>query len=126
MLFTLLVGIADFARLYFTYTSLSNAAREGTRFGLWIPITQRHLGTAERLMVVFGEDPDIQISFPDGSRVMGARIRVRTSCLFSLLVVPIPRSRWLQIPLCSSRTYHKLHTSHPTSHSLGGKTCSAE
>jgi len=91
LLFTLLIGITDFARLYFTYSSMSNASREGARYGVVNPydtdgITER----AESLLVIFGQDPEIEVSFPDGSRGVGARLRVKVACDFSLLVLPMP------------------------------------
>ena len=89
--FTLIVGIADFARLYFTYSSVSNAAREGARYGVINPYdTEGIINRAESLLVVFGTDPKIEISYPDGSRAVGARIRVKVSCDFQLLMVPVP------------------------------------
>lgn len=91
LLFTLLIGITDFARLYFTYSSLSNAAREGARYGIINPYdTDGIMARAEALLINFGDNTEIQISFPDGSRQMGARIRVRVSGDFRLLMLPIP------------------------------------
>ena len=91
ILFTMLIGIVDLARLYFTYSSMSNAAREGCRYAIVNPndtagIEER----AESLLVIFGTDPEIQISFPDGSRNMHMRVRVRITCDFALLLLPVP------------------------------------
>jgi hypothetical protein len=91
ILFALLVGIADLARMYFTYSSMNNAVREGARYGIVNPndtvgIKQR----TEELLVVFGTEPKIEISFPDGNKVMGSRIRVKVDSDFSMLVLAIP------------------------------------
>ena len=91
ILFTLLIGITDLARFYFTYSSMSNAAREGSRYATINPydldtITER----AEKLLVIFGTDPDIQISFPDGSRSVGSRVKVNIICDFNMLMLPAP------------------------------------
>ena len=91
ILFTVLIGIADMARLYFTYSSMSNAAREGARYATVNPndiegIEQK----AEALLVVFGTDPEIEVSFPDGSSAMAMRVRVKVTCDFGLLVMPVP------------------------------------
>ncbi|NLS76477.1 MAG: pilus assembly protein [Chloroflexi bacterium] len=91
MLFTIVVAIADFARLYFTYSSMNNAAREGTRYGVVNPNDVNGIRSrAEELLVVFGSEPDLEISFPDGSRVVGARLRVTVTSEFGLLVLPVP------------------------------------
>lgn len=91
MLFTIIVAIADFARLYFTYSSMNNAAREGTRYGVVNPNDTNGIRSrAEELLVVFGSEPDVEISFPDGSRVVGARVRVKVTSEFGLLVLPVP------------------------------------
>jgi len=90
LLFTLLIGIADFTRLYFTYSSMNNAAREGTRYGIVNPNdTEGIRAHTESLLVIFGTDPEIEISFPDGSRVAGARLRVTVRCNFNMLILPI-------------------------------------
>ena len=90
LLFTLLIGITDFTRLYFTYSSMNNAAREGTRYGIVNPYdTDGIQDHAESLLVIFGTNPEIEISFPDGSRVVEARVRVRITCDFNMLILPI-------------------------------------
>ena len=91
LLFTLLIGITDLTRLYFTYSSMNNAAREGARYGIVNPndlegIQER----TEELLIVFGTDPTIEISFPDGNRQMGSRIRVKVDSDFSMIMLRIP------------------------------------
>lgn len=91
MLFTLLIGITDLARLYFTYASMSNAAREGTRCASINPYDMDTINErAEALLIVFGDNADIQVTFPDGSRRVGSRVRCRIACDFTLLVLPVP------------------------------------
>ena len=91
LLFTIMIGIADLARLYFTYSSMSNAAREGARYATINPYdTVGIKSKAEALLVIFGTDPEIAISFPDGSRDVKMRVRVQVTCDFGLLVLPVP------------------------------------
>ena len=92
MLFTLVVAMADFARLYFTYSSMNNAAREGTRYGVVNPNDLDGIrARTEALLVVFSSEPEVEVSFPDGgSRAVGARVRVRVTSEFGLLVIPVP------------------------------------
>lgn len=91
ILFTILIGIADMARLYFTYSSMSNAAREGTRHATVNPNDIDGIkAKAESLLVIFGTDPEVEVSFPDGSRAEAARVRVKVTCDFGLLVLPVP------------------------------------
>jgi hypothetical protein len=44
-------------------------------------------------LLLIGDDPEIDISYPDGSRQMGARIRVAVDCEFTLLILPVPPFR---------------------------------
>jgi hypothetical protein len=91
ILFTMIVGIADLARLYFTYTSLTNASREGARFACVNPYDTSGITTrTEDLLIIFGTDPRIDISFPDGSRDVMMRVRVDVTCDFELLILDIP------------------------------------
>jgi len=91
LLFTLLIGVADFTRLYFTYSSMNNAAREGTRYGIVNPNDIDGIrARAESLLVIFGTDPQIEVTFPDGCSTMGCRVRVTVTCNFGMLILPIP------------------------------------
>lgn len=91
---TLVVAIADFARLYFTYSAMNNAAREGTRYGVVNPNdTDGIRNRATSLLITFAENPTVDISFPDGTRTVGARVRVAIAADFAMLVVPIPPMR---------------------------------
>jgi len=91
---TLVVAIADFARLYFTYSAMNNAAREGTRYGVVNPNdTDGIRDRATSLLITFAENPTVDISFPDGARTVGARVRVAIAADFEMLVVPIPPMR---------------------------------
>ena len=91
ILFTILVGITDLARMYFTYSSMNNAAREGTRYGIVNPYDNTGIkNRAEELLITFGENDKVEISFPDGNRAVGSRIRVLITSDFGMLVLPIP------------------------------------
>ncbi len=91
---TLVVAIADFARLYFTYSAMNNAAREGTRYGIVNPNdTDGIRNRAISLLITFAENPVVDISFPDGTRAVGARVRVAIAADFEMLVVQIPPMR---------------------------------
>ena len=91
ILFTVLIGIVDLARLYFTYSSMSNAAREGCRYAVIDPYDTTGIEDhAKALLVIFGTDPEVQISFPDGARNVDLRVRVQVTCDFELLMLPVP------------------------------------
>lgn len=91
MLFTIVVAIADMTRMYFTYSSMNNAAREGTRYGVVNPNDVDGIrARAEALLVTFGSEPEVEVSFPDGSQAVGARLRVTVTGEFGLLVLPVP------------------------------------
>lgn len=96
-----MVGIIDFGRMYFTYATVANAAREGARYGIIYP-THR---TAEdspdpnnityrtrAMLSLIGGSAEIQITYPDdGCMTPGCRIRVKVSTQFDMWTPLIPR-----------------------------------
>ncbi|NLE76639.1 MAG: pilus assembly protein [Chloroflexi bacterium] len=94
-----MVGIIDFGRLYFSYASIANAAREGARYGLMYP-ARRTAGDwpdpdniafrTRAMMHLLGASSEIQITFPDGCENPGCRIRVKVSSQFDMWTPIIP------------------------------------
>ena len=96
-----MLGIIDFARMYFTYATVANAAREGARYGIIYP-TQR---TAEdspdpnnivyrtrSMLQLISNTAEIQITYPDdGCETPGCRIRIKVSTQFDMWTPLIPR-----------------------------------
>lgn len=96
-----MIGIIDFGRMYFTYATVANAAREGARYGIIYP-THR---TAEdspdpnnityrtrAMLSLIGGSAEIQITYPDdGCMTPGCRIRVKVSTQFDMWTPLIPR-----------------------------------
>jgi hypothetical protein len=71
VIFLLLVifGIIDFARLFFAYATMSNAAREGARFGIVHSDPTYDPAIEDRtrgMLVLIGADADVQIERPGG------------------------------------------------------------
>jgi hypothetical protein len=70
-LFLVIFGIIDFARLFFAYATMSNAAREGARYGIVHPTDDAGIeAQARAMMVVIGADANVEIERPgedDGS-----------------------------------------------------------
>jgi hypothetical protein len=69
--FLLLVifGVIDFARLFFAYATMSNAAREGARFGITHSDPKYDTDIEDRargMLVVIGADADVEIKRPGG------------------------------------------------------------
>ena len=66
-------GIIDFARLFFAYATMSNAAREGARYGIIHadPSNDADIeARAREMMVLIGADAEVEIQRPgedDGS-----------------------------------------------------------
>ena len=98
-----LIGTIDFARFFFTYATISNACREGARYGIIYPqnvdggdspdpdnITYR---TSSKLLMMgqATETPFIEITFPDGCISVGCRVSVKVTAFFSTWTPLIPR-----------------------------------
>ena len=100
-----LIGTIDFARFFYTYATISNAAREGARFGIIYP-NKIHAGfspdpdnityrTQSKLFMMgeATETPNIEITFPDGCRSVGCRVSVKVTAFFKAWTPLIPRFR---------------------------------
>jgi Flp pilus assembly protein TadG len=108
-------GIVEAGRLMLAYTTLANAARAGTRYAIVhgsyrkgsgvdgpsgpgntgnVADVVHNLTTAAGLAVgdVTVTDTDAEPMYPDGTNNVGARVRVRVSYPFSVIVplVPLP------------------------------------
>lgn len=96
-----MVGIIDFGRMYFTYATVANAAREGARYGIIYPIHRtaedspdpNNITYRTRAMLsLIGGSAEIQITYPDdGCMTPGCRIRVKVSTQFDMWTPLIPR-----------------------------------
>jgi len=98
-----MIGTIDFARFFYTYATISNAAREGARFGIIYP-NNIHAGfspdpdnieyrTRSKLLMM-GEAtdaPNVEITFPDGCKSVGCRVSVKVSAFFRAWTPLIPR-----------------------------------
>jgi Flp pilus assembly protein TadG len=61
-----LFAIIDFARVFFGYATMSNGVREGARYAVVHPDDDAGIEDAARsMMLVLGEDVDVQIRFPE-------------------------------------------------------------
>ena len=98
-----MIGTIDFARLFYTYATVSNAAREGARYGIIYPgnihagfspdpdnITYR-VSSKLLFMGESTESPNIEITFPDGCQTVGCRVSVKVSAFFKTWTPLIPR-----------------------------------
>lgn len=98
-----LIGTIDFARFFYTYATIANAAREGARYGIIYPqnvdggdspdpdnITYR---TRAKLLMLgqATEEPFIEITFPDGCTSVGCRVSVKVTAFFKTWTPLIPR-----------------------------------
>lgn len=104
-LVVVMVGSIDFARLMYTYGVISNAAREGARYGIIYP-NNIHAGFSpdpnnimyrvnSKLLLIKNstENPYIEVLFPDNCRSVGCRISVRVTVWFRPWTFFIPRLR---------------------------------
>ena len=82
LLVIMLMGIADFARFYFTYASISHAAREAARYGILHPTWRtaadnpdpdNMVARAERVMSWVGSNTTVQVTYPDGGWPAGVK-----------------------------------------------------
>jgi hypothetical protein len=61
-----LFAIIDFARVFFGYATMANGVREGARYAVVHPNDDGGIvGAARAMMLVLGEDVDVQVSFPE-------------------------------------------------------------
>ena len=103
LLMVVMMGIMDFARLFFSYASISNAAREGARYGIIYP---GHVDAGDKPdpdNIVFRarskianlgastESPFIEVTFPDGCDSVGCRVSVKITAYFRSWTPIIPR-----------------------------------
>ena len=66
VLFLLLFGIIDFARVFFAYATMSQGVREAARFAVVHPQADGPIiARARDSMVVIGGTEDVQVLFPD-------------------------------------------------------------
>lgn len=96
-----MIGIIDFGRMYFTYATVANAAREGARYGIIYPVCRtaedcpdpNNITYRTRAMLsLIGGSAEIQITYPDnGCMTPGCRIRVKVSTQFDMWTPLIPR-----------------------------------
>jgi hypothetical protein len=102
-LVVVLVGIMDFARFFFSYGSLANAAREGARYGIIYPLNvdggdspdpdNIMYRTRERLGIMANavETPFIEVTYPDNCSTVGCRVSVKVTAFFRTWTPLIPR-----------------------------------
>jgi len=98
-----MVGIIDFARFFFSYGTLANAAREGARYGIIYPTNvdggdepdpdNIMYHTRERLGIMGNalETPFIEVTFPDGCHTVSCRVSVKVTAFFKTWTPLIPR-----------------------------------
>lgn len=114
LIFFLLVMVIfatiDFARLFFSYATISNAAREGARYGIVHPgdpsdpsdpRNQAIIGTAESKMVVIGGTSSVQLTYPDGCADPTCPIRVSITANMDVMTPILP-----SVTLASTSTMH--------------------
>jgi hypothetical protein len=100
-----LFGIIDFARIFFAYATMSNAAREGARYGIihpgslsdpglpgnpTDPDNQAIVAAAEARMVVIGGEPQVQIFYPANCNYSLCPIQVRVTSPMEVWTPIIP------------------------------------
>lgn len=101
VLLVVLMGIIEFSRALFTRSVLSNAAREGARYGIIHPTWATNADNADpdniaartkRLTTGLTQaNLSVVVEFPDGSGTVGNRLRVTVSYPFRL-ILPFPVS----------------------------------
>lgn len=102
-LVVVMVGIIDFARFFFSYGTLANAAREGARYGILYannidagdaPDPDNITYRTRALLGIMGnalETPYIDITFPDNCKTVGCRVSVKVTAFFKTWTPLIPR-----------------------------------
>jgi Flp pilus assembly protein TadG len=97
----LMMAITDFARLFFTYGSMSNSAREGARYGIIYPgrvdasdnpdpdnIRARTL--AHLAQLASDSIPEVLVTYPDGCQTNGCRVQVELRSEFKTITPVLP------------------------------------
>ncbi len=116
ILILIVLGLLEFGRAFFIYTVVSNAAREGARFGIVQPLNTTGIEHAawSRLILVPTDTVSIIISFDDGAHPIQdpteimqgeSRVVVRVEHDFSM-VTPILADLFppVRIEFTSART----------------------
>lgn len=118
ILLLIVLGLIEFGRAFFIYTVVSNAAREGARFGIIEPANAEGIQSAaeSRLILVAPEAVSITVSYDDGDGAGEyfdpllispgqSRVRVNVSYEFSM-ITPIIRGIFppTEIRFLSART----------------------
>lgn len=90
------MGIIEFSRVFFTYTTIANAAREGARYGIIHPTWETSEDqpdpdniTARAKRLTAGLDAsrlNVSIDYPDGTHNTGDRIRVTVTYQFQMIM----------------------------------------
>jgi len=105
VLFLVLVmlGVIDFARFFFSYGAIANAAREGARYGIIYPGNvdagdspdpDNIMARTRQLLGIMGnalETPYIEVTYPDNCKTVGCRISVKVTAFFRAWTPLIPR-----------------------------------
>lgn len=87
LLLLLVIGVVDLGRVYFSYITVTNAAREGARYGAARPtetsqIINRAINEAQGSGVIL---TNVSVSCPNGSCTQGNPIQVTVSYNFQLI-----------------------------------------
>lgn len=101
VLVLVLVGTIDFGRAFTAYITVTNAAREGARYGAMYPadianIKARARNEAAGSSIVI-LDEDIVVTFPEGSTDPGKAIRVEVSVDVATITGPVLGSNTLRV-----------------------------
>jgi Flp pilus assembly protein TadG len=106
-----LFGIIDFARIFFGYATMSNAAREGARYGIVHPgdpsyptddNNQAIIEAArQRMVVIGGTEPVVYVAYPLGGATRLCPIRVRVSSTMEVWTPILP-----SVTLVATATMH--------------------
>lgn len=98
----LMIGIIDFGRLFFTYGTVANAAREGARYGVIHPSIDDssiradpnniEYRTRDKLAILGNADspPLVEISYPENCATMGCPVSVKVSAYYKSWTPLIP------------------------------------
>lgn len=77
ILFLLLFGVIDFARVFFAYATMSHGVREAARWAVVNPSDPTAIeNRARQSMLVIGGTENVQAVFPDGCATHLCRVQV--------------------------------------------------
>jgi len=97
----ILVGTIDFGRAFNAYITVTNAAREGARYGAMYPDDTANIKARTRNEAAGSSveilDRDIVITFPEGSKDPGRAIRVEVSVDLATLTGPVLGSTTIRV-----------------------------